>query len=82
MAVDRVGWLLHTARDVLQHRYGNPILPFAHSSWLGCAICDPVLTLWCFGGGPSAPTMLRRWIPRFPQTGRADGPPAGTAAQR
>lgn len=77
-----VGRLLHTAWDVLHHRYGNPILPFAHNSSLGCAICDPVIALWCFGGGPSAPTMLRRWIPRFPQTGRADGAPAGTAAQR
>lgn len=46
-----VGWLLHTAWDLLHHLYGNPIVPFAASSSLGCFICDPVIALWCFAGG-------------------------------
>jgi len=48
-----VGWLLHTAWDVLHHFYGNPIVPFAPTSSLGCAICDPVIAAWCFAGAPS-----------------------------
>ena len=46
-------WLLHTALDVLHHLKGAPILPFAHTSSLGCAICDPVIAIWCFTGGRS-----------------------------
>jgi hypothetical protein len=48
-----VGWLLHTGWDVLHHLYGNPIVPFAATSSLGCAICDPVIAIWCFWGAPS-----------------------------
>ncbi|WP_040776024.1 DUF6010 family protein [Nocardia pneumoniae] len=48
-----IAWLLHTAWDLLHHFKGNPIIPFAHDSSLGCAICDPVIALWCFGGGRS-----------------------------
>ncbi len=48
-----VGWLLHTAWDVLHHLYGNPIIPFVPTSSLGCAICDPVIAVWCFAGGRS-----------------------------
>lgn len=59
-----VGWLLHTAWDVLHHLKGNPIVPFAHDSSLGCAICDPVIALWCFHGGPSLTDFIRsRWGP-------------------
>ncbi|GAA2895703.1 hypothetical protein Acy02nite_25650 [Actinoplanes cyaneus] len=47
------GWLLHTGWDVLHHLKGNPILPYAHDSSFGCAICDPVIALWCFAGGRS-----------------------------
>jgi hypothetical protein len=43
-----VGWLLHTGWDVLHHLYGNPIVPFAPTSSLGCAICDPVIAAWVF----------------------------------
>jgi hypothetical protein len=32
-----IGWLLHTAWDVVHHLRGAPILPFAHDSSLGCA---------------------------------------------
>src|ERR1700757_3505626 len=48
-----VGWLLHTCWDVLHHLYGTPIIPFVATSSLGCAICDPVISLWCFAGGPA-----------------------------
>jgi hypothetical protein len=47
------GWVLHTAWDVVHHRYGTPIVPFAPTSSAGCATCDLVLALWCFAGGPS-----------------------------
>jgi hypothetical protein len=47
------GWLLHTGWDVMHHLYGNPIVPFAANSSLGCAICDPVIALWCFLQAPS-----------------------------
>jgi uncharacterized protein DUF6010 len=48
-----IGWLLHTAWDVMHHLYGNPIVPFVPTSSLGCAICDPVIAAWCFVGAPS-----------------------------
>ena len=54
------GWLLHTGWDVLHHLYGNPIVPFATGSSLGCAICDPVIALWCFVGAPSVYDFLRK----------------------
>ena len=54
-----VGWLLHTGWDVLHHLYGNPIVPFVPDSSLGCAICDPVIALWCFAGGPSVYDLFR-----------------------
>ncbi|MFH8336439.1 DUF6010 family protein [Streptomyces sp. AM6-12] len=56
-----IGWLLHTAWDVVHLLKGRPILPFAHTSSMGCAICDPVIALWCFRGGPSLIELLRRW---------------------
>lgn len=55
-----VGWLLHTAWDVAHHVRGEPLLPFAHDSSFGCAICDPVIALWCFAGGPSVADFARR----------------------
>jgi hypothetical protein len=46
-------WLLHTAWDFAHYLYGNPIIPFAATSSFGCAICDPVIAMWCFMGAPS-----------------------------
>ncbi len=54
-----IGWLLHTGWDVLHHLYGNPIIPFLPESSLGCAICDPVIALWCFAGAPSVYDLFR-----------------------
>jgi hypothetical protein len=48
-----IAWLLHTGWDVLHHVQGYPIIPFAEHSSLGCAICDPVIAVWCLAGGPS-----------------------------
>jgi hypothetical protein len=53
-----IGWLLHTAWDVVHQIKGSPILPFAHDSSLGCAICDPVIAVWCLAGGPT----LLPWV--------------------
>jgi hypothetical protein len=56
-----IGWLCHSGWDVLHDLYGSPIIPFASTSSIGCAICDPVIALWCFAGGPSTLGALRRW---------------------
>jgi hypothetical protein len=26
---------------------------------MGCAICDPVIAIWCFAGGPSTFDLIR-----------------------
>jgi hypothetical protein len=63
-----IGWLLHTAWDVVHHLRGEPIVPFAEHSSLGCAICDPVIAVWAFMGGPSVigpvRDAVRRRLPR------------------
>ncbi|GAA1756829.1 DUF6010 family protein [Nonomuraea bangladeshensis] len=53
------GWLLHTAWDVLHHLNASPILAFAGDSSFGCAVCDPVIALWCLAGGPPVLARLR-----------------------
>jgi hypothetical protein len=56
-----IGWLLHTAWDILHHRRGAPLIPSLADSSFGCAICDPVIALWCFTGGRS-PRELLLWF--------------------
>jgi hypothetical protein len=56
-----VGWLLHTCWDILHHRRGAPLIPSLPDSSFGCAICDPVIALWCFTGGRS-PRELLLWF--------------------
>ncbi|MEU4667689.1 DUF6010 family protein [Amycolatopsis sp. NPDC023774] len=58
-----IGWLLHTAWDVVHHIKGAPILPFAADSSLGCALTDPVIALWAFTGGRSRWAWPRRKAP-------------------
>ncbi|MET8181153.1 DUF6010 family protein [Streptomyces sp. NPDC005336] len=58
-----IGWLLHTAWDVVHHLKGSPLIAFSHDSSLGCAICDPVIALWCLRGGPSLRGLFRRVDP-------------------
>jgi hypothetical protein len=48
-----IGWILHTAWDLVHHFYGNPIIPFLATSSLGCAITDAVLAVWFFANAPS-----------------------------
>jgi hypothetical protein len=55
-----VAWLLHTAWDVVHHLTGHPIIPFYAMSSLGCAICDPVIALWCFLGAPPVISWFRK----------------------
>jgi hypothetical protein len=55
-----LGWLFHTAWDVLHHLYGNPIIPFLPASSIGCAVCDPVIAGWCFAGAPSLNELRSR----------------------
>ncbi|WP_236048597.1 DUF6010 family protein [Paractinoplanes ovalisporus] len=55
-----IGWLLHTAWDILHHRRGTPLIPSLHDSSFGCAICDPVIALWCFAGGRSPKELILR----------------------
>jgi Family of unknown function (DUF6010) len=62
-----IGWMLHTAWDILHHLYGNPLLPFDLTSSLGCAICDPVIAVWCFAGAPS---LREAAAGRSPKTAR------------
>ncbi|MET7881252.1 DUF6010 family protein [Micromonospora profundi] len=65
-----VGWLLHTAWDVLHHRRGTPLIPSLHDSSFGCALCDPVIALWCFAGGLSIRDMYGRVRRRATGAGR------------
>ncbi|EME60749.1 DUF6010 family protein [Amycolatopsis decaplanina] len=54
-----IAWLLHTGWDVVHHLKGAPIIPFAAHSSFGCAICDPVIAIWCFTGGRSVTDFVR-----------------------
>ncbi|QXV58028.1 DUF6010 family protein [Amycolatopsis sp. TNS106] len=54
-----IAWLLHTGWDVVHHLKGAPIIPFLHDSSFGCAICDPVIAIWCFAGGRSVTDFVR-----------------------
>jgi len=47
-----IGWLLHTAWDLVHYFYGNPIVPFIPASSAGCAVTDALLALWFFAGVP------------------------------
>ena len=55
-----IAWLLHTGWDAVHHLAGHPIIPFYATSSLGCAICDPVIALWCFAGAPPVISWFRR----------------------
>ena len=54
-----IAWLLHTCWDFAHYLYGNPIVPFVATSSFGCAICDPVIAIWCFSGGPNEFDAIR-----------------------
>lgn len=54
-----VAWLLHTGLDLAHHGQGVELLPWAPGSAFGCAVCDPVIALWCFAGGRPLDQLLR-----------------------
>lgn len=54
-----IAWLLHAGWDVMHHLYGAPIVFFAPTSSAGCAITDPLIALWFFGGAPSVLNLRR-----------------------
>lgn len=47
-----IGWLLHTGWDLVHHFYGDPIVFLEPSSSAGCAICDPIISIWFLLGAP------------------------------
>lgn len=55
-----IGWLLHAGWDVLHHFYGNPIVPFAPLSSVGCAITDALIAIWFFADAPSVFDSFRK----------------------
>ena len=55
-----IGWLLHTAWDLVHHFYGNPIVPFAPLSSAGCAITDALIAVWFFAEAPSVFDSFRK----------------------
>ncbi|GAB3346794.1 DUF6010 family protein [Arachidicoccus ginsenosidivorans] len=57
-----IGWLLHSAWDILHHLSGQPIIIFAPNSSAGCAVCDPILALWFFMGAPTILNFKRIWL--------------------
>lgn len=63
-----IGWLLHTGWDIVHHLHGHPIIPFVHDSSYGCAICDPVIAVWCLTGGRSVPGTARARLARTDPT--------------
>jgi hypothetical protein len=73
-----IAWLLHAAWDVVHYVRGVPIIPFASHSSLGCAICDPVIALWCLRGGPS----LRRARPKHDADDQEGEEPARVDRER
>jgi hypothetical protein len=54
-----IAWLLHAGWDAVHYATGHQILSFVPHSSLGCAICDPVIALWCFTGGRPPLDLLR-----------------------
>ncbi|AVT31676.1 hypothetical protein C6361_21805 [Plantactinospora sp. BC1] len=65
-------WLLHTGWDIVHHLRGEPIIPSAHDSSFGCAICDPVIAIWCLAGGPSLWGYGRAWLSGTLRPGRRE----------
>lgn len=53
------GWVLHTCWDVAHHYHGNPIVPFAPTSSIGCAVCDLGIATWYAISAPS----IWRYLP-------------------
>ncbi len=48
-----LGWVLHTAWDVVHHLQGRPLVSWIPTSSGECAITDLVWAAWLFAGAPS-----------------------------
>jgi hypothetical protein len=55
-----VGWLMHSAWDIVHHVYGQAIWPFMPTSSFGCMVFDAAIAAWFLAGAPSlVPSALR-----------------------
>ena len=55
-----IGWLCHTAWDIVHHLYANPIVSLSPSSSAGCAVCDAILAIWFFYEAPTVFDFFRK----------------------
>jgi hypothetical protein len=55
-----LGWLMHTAWDVVHHLYGQPIMFFMPSSSAQCAVTDALIAVWFWYGAPSVYDLRTR----------------------
>jgi hypothetical protein len=63
-----LGWMLHTAWDVMHHFYGSPIIPFFSNSSAGCAITDAIIAIWFFANAPSVFDLAKAVCDRSPDS--------------
>jgi hypothetical protein len=59
-----IGWLMHSAWDLVHHLYGNPIWPFMGTSSFGCFIFDAVIAAWFLANAPPLMAFLRLYSSR------------------
>jgi Family of unknown function (DUF6010) len=72
-----LGWLLHSAWDLVHHFYGNPIWPFMPTSSFGCMIFDSLIAVWFFAGAPSLLVVaFQKRAPSTVQEAVSTGTPA------
>lgn len=74
-------WLLHTGWDIAHAIKGADLLPWAPHSSLGCAICDPVIALWCLTGGRPLDELLRSVAPHRSRTSPGSPAPLAPAVE-
>jgi hypothetical protein len=55
-----IGWLVHTAWDILNFRAGHPLETGVLRINLHCAIFDPLIALWFACSAPSIWDLLKR----------------------
>lgn len=48
-----IAWLMHTARELAHHLWGNPIWPFMRTSSWGCLVFDVIIAIWFLAGAPA-----------------------------
>jgi Family of unknown function (DUF6010) len=48
-----IAWLMHAARDLAHHLWGNPIWPFMRTSSWGCLVFDVIIAIWFLASAPA-----------------------------